>query len=159
MQQLVSEESRIWIYQSNRELTQEEVQLIKAKGDAFVQQWKAHQKDLSAEFDVLYNLFIVLAVDENMIPASGCSIDESVAFIKSIESEFKIDLLDKLNLAYRSGNGNIQVDHMNEFMGKIKSGEINEETIVFNNLINTKKDLQLCWEVPAKESWHKQLLN
>ena len=39
-----------------------------------------------------------------------------------------------------------------------KENKITSETIVFNNMVQTKQDFETDWEVPAKESWHKRFL-
>ena len=47
---------------------------------------------------------------------------------------------------------------MNVFRSKASKGEVTTNTIVYNNTITTKEDLDNNWEVAAKESWHNQLL-
>ena len=41
-------------------------------------------------------------------------------------------------------------------MAKAKS--VSPNTVVFNNLVNTKAEYLEHWEVPAKESWHSRFL-
>ena len=48
---------------------------------------------------------------------------------------------------------------MADFQKQLEEGVLNEETTVFNNLIETKGDFEKKWEVPVKESWHKQLVS
>lgn len=154
---LLAEKSRVWIYQSNRRLTEQEVKEIKGAGNQFIQSWATHGKDLEAAFEVFENLFLVLFVDEAKVSASGCSIDSSVHFIKEIESRYNIDCFDRMNIAYEI-EGTICFKKMSEFQDSIDSGEINENTIVFNNLVESKKDFMENWKVPLVKSWHKQLL-
>jgi hypothetical protein len=40
----------------------------------------------------------------------------------------------------------------------VKEQKITSETIVFNNMVNTKEDFENNWEIPAKQSWHKRFL-
>ena len=56
--------SRVWIYQSNREFTEEEVQFISERAKQFINQWTKHGSDLQGSFTIKYNHFLVLAVDE-----------------------------------------------------------------------------------------------
>jgi hypothetical protein len=42
-------------------------------------------------------------------------------------------------------------------MAKDKS--VSKNTIVFNNLVNTKAEYLENWEVPATESWHNRFLS
>lgn len=151
-----SENSRIWVYQSNRELNDFEVKSIETILDKFTIGWTAHNHQLKAKAIVRYNRFIILVVDESQAGASGCSIDKSVNMMKLLEQEFNIDLFDRFNIAYRTVDGISSVGR-NEFEELIKKGTVTPETIVFNNLVSTLADLETKWEVPFKDSWHTQV--
>ena len=151
-----SEKSWVWIYQAERELTDAESVLIKKQLDNFTVSWTAHNNLLKAMAEIRYNRFIVLIVDESQAGASGCSIDKSVNFIKQLESAFNLNLLNRLNMAYRDGNEVLSASR-DQFEALIKTGKINTETVVFNNLVQSLSELQSKWEVPFKESWHMQL--
>jgi hypothetical protein len=151
-----SENSRVWIYQSNRELISAEVAQIEPVLNNFATGWTAHNNQLKAKAEIRYNRFIVLVVDESQAGASGCSIDKSVGLMKAIEQEFNINLFDRFNIAYRTAAGITSVGR-NEFEELIKQGDVTADTIVFNNLAATLKDLDTKWEVPFKNSWHQQV--
>lgn len=152
------ENARVWVYQSNREFTSDEFERIQEKLKTFVNSWQRHGENLSASFTIKYNQFIVLAVDENVNGVSGCSIDSSVRIIKLIEDEFNVDLMNKLNIAFRVGE-NINTVSMVDFQNYLKAGKINSETIVFNNMVQSVSELEQNWEVPVHKSWHKRFLN
>jgi hypothetical protein len=151
-----SENSRVWVYQSDKKLSDNQVQQIQAELNDFTVKWTAHNNQLKAKAEIRYNRFLILMVDESQAGASGCSIDKSVHFIKQLETEHHINLLDRFNLAYKSGIEVLSAQR-SDFEELIKNGNINTETIVFNNLVQNLKELQTKWEVPFKESWHKQL--
>jgi hypothetical protein len=151
-----SENSRVWVYQSNKKLTDEEVQQLQHELDGFTTSWTAHNNQLKAKAEIRYNRFLILIVDENQAGASGCSIDKSVNFMKQIEQQYNINLLDRFNLAYREGNEVLSAPR-HDFEEMLKTGSINTNTIVFNNMVQNLKELQTKWEVPFKESWHIQL--
>lgn len=152
--------SKIWIYQANRFFTDEEVESITALGNAFTTNWKSHQHPVKGAFEVFYNLFVVIAADEDASAGvSGCSIDSSVKIIKEIEATTGVNLFDRMLLSYRdAATGQIELLKMPEFSNRLKSGDITPETMVFNNLVTTLGDFKNGWEVPLKHSWHKQLL-
>jgi hypothetical protein len=150
--------SRVWIYQSNKEFSNEEVAEISTKIESFISNWKRHGDDLKASYQIKYNQFIILLVDENYNPVSGCSIDASVNFIKQIEKEFNCDLTNKLNISFKDNN-NINVVSFADFQMYSKSKKITPETIVFNNMVTTKSDFENNWEVPASQSWHQRFLH
>lgn len=149
--------SRVWIYQSNREFTEKEVDYIATKAEEFIHNWTRHGDDLKGSFTIKYNQFLVLAVDEGFNNVSGCSIDSSVRFIQQLENELQLDLLDKMNIAFKDKD-NINLVKLSDFQKFAKHKKITTETIVFNNMVNTKEDFENNWEVQAKQSWHKRFL-
>jgi len=151
-----SENSRVWVYQANKELSQVVVNEIQGLLNDFTKAWTAHNHQLKAMAEVRYKRFLILIVDETQAGASGCSIDKSVNFIKQIEQQYHINLLDRFNLAYRQGNEVLSAPR-HEFEEMIKQGKIGSDTVVFNNLVQNLRELQTKWEVPFGESWHKQL--
>jgi len=150
--------SRVWIYQANRSFTQEELQEISNKLDIFIEKWTAHGANLKASYDIKYNRFITIALDQDLNAASGCSIDASVQFIQQLEKEYNVDLLDKMNVSYKQGEF-IAYKSLADFRKMAKQKAVSPNTIVFNNLVNNKAEYLSDWEVPASESWHKRFLN
>lgn len=148
-------DSRVWIYQSTRGLSQKEIEEINIKGQDFIEQWTAHGKLLKASFEIFYDRFLIFFVDEKQAIASGCSIDKSVNFVKEIEKKFNLNLFDRMAVAYKKGNEIISC-RLNEFEKLLQKGIVNENTIVFNNLVQSKAEFDKSWEVPVKESWHKR---
>ncbi len=143
--------ARVWIYQSNRELTSAEVLEIKSMGKNFVNEWTAHQYTLHSSFEVLHNYFLVIAVDENVNIASGCSIDKSVHFIKEVEKKYKLKLFDRLAVGFY-WKSKVQVVSLNSFLNFFKENQ-NSTIEIFNNFIETKKELAENWKVLVKDSW------
>ncbi|MES2060744.1 MAG: ABC transporter ATPase [Bacteroidota bacterium] len=151
-----SSHSRVWVYQSDRKLTDAETLQAQVLLDNFTTGWTAHNNQLLAKAEIRYNRFLILFVDESQAGASGCSIDKSVNFMKQLEQHFGINLFDRFNLAYRDGEEILSVPR-HQFEDLLKAGKINTETIVFNNLAQNISELQTKWEVPFKDSWHIQL--
>ena len=149
------DESRVWIYQSNRIFTNKELNYIRAYSCDFLNKWTAHGSDLQAGIDIPYDRFIVIGLNESIKSATGCSIDSSVRFIQTIESKFNIVLLDKMNVTYRVNN-NIDYTQLKNFISMAKKKLIHEDVIVFNNLVVNKKEYRTQWEVPASSSWHSR---
>ena len=152
---VISEESRIWIYQSNRTLSITEINEIESKIKDFFISFTAHGSDLQASFIIKYSRFIVISLNESFNLATGCSIDSSVRFIQDLEQEYNVSLLDKMNVSYRHGEF-IAYKPLIEFKKMIKNRSISKKTIVFNNLINSKSEFLNNWEVPMEESWHNR---
>jgi hypothetical protein len=149
------EHSKIWIYQSNRRFTEEELVLVSNKTKVFLEQWAAHGTGLQAGFELKYERFIVIAVDQDEQSATGCSIDASVRFIQELEQELGVELLDKMNVAFKQGDF-VNFKTLLDFKAMAKSGAIGKNTIVFNNLVTNIAEYNENWEVPAHESWHSR---
>jgi hypothetical protein len=150
--------SRVWMYQSDRVFTNQEIDLIAIKATAFIELWTRHGDNLKGSFTIKYNQFLVLAVDEGFNNVSGCSIDASVRFVKELENELQIDLMNKLNVSFKDGN-NINIVKLADFQKFAKEQRITKETIVFNNMVQTKEEVENNWEIPASESWHNRFIN
>lgn len=155
--ELLPDETRIWIYQSDRRLSETEVGELRPVIERFADQWVSHNQQLRAFGDIYHNRFIVLMVDESQAGASGCSIDSSVYFIKQIENAFQINLFDRLTFCYKDGN-EIKTAHRDDFARLFEEGMIRDDTIVFDNLVKTKKDFENAWQKPLNESWHKRMV-
>ena len=81
------EESKVWIYQSNRKFSDDEVADIDQQLKLFLDNWSAHGTALEASFVIKYNRFIIIAVNQEVQVATGCSIDASVQFIQNLEQK------------------------------------------------------------------------
>lgn len=149
------EESKIWIYQSNRKFSDEEFAEIEKDLKNYLEDWSAHGISLEASYQLKYNRFIILAVNQEVQPATGCSIDDSVRFIQGLEKKYDVDLLDKMNVTFKSGD-HIAHKSLAEFKKMAKEKSVSGNTIVFNNLVNDLGEYNEYWEVPAIDSWHRR---
>ena len=146
------EHSRVWIYQAAREFTDQELGLITDRSVEFLNQWTSHDNKMDAAIEVMYKRFVIIAVDEETAAASGCGIDKSLKFIKDLEKQIGISLLDRMQVAYKTGERLITCS-LPEFEKRYNTKQVNDHTIVFNNLVNTKAELTSNWMIPLKESW------
>lgn len=149
------EESKIWIYQSSRKFSEAEVADIEKDLVDFMTNWAAHGTSLEASYQIKYNRFIIIAVNQEVQQATGCSIDKSVEFIQKLEQKYEVDLLDKMNVAFKQGEF-VTYKTLLEFKKLAKDKSVSENTIVFNNLVNTIEEFNEGWEIPAAESWHSR---
>ncbi|MFY0604714.1 MAG: ABC transporter ATPase [Flavobacteriaceae bacterium] len=149
--------ARVWIYQSDRAFTQKEIDFISVNAKSFIEQWTRHGDDLKGSFTIKYNQFLILAVDESFTNVSGCSIDASVRFVKALEEQLNVDLMNKMNISFKDQD-HINIVKMQAFKEYVKTEKVTPETIVFNNMVATKEDFETKWEVPANQSWHHRFL-
>jgi hypothetical protein len=154
----LSDTARVWVYQSNRVLTTEESVEIQQLTHEFVAQWTAHGSELWAAGEVIHNLFIVLAVDEALAGASGCSIDKSVAFVRVLQERYEIDLLDRMTFVYRDMVGDIHTASRQNFARLYDMGVIDDETTVFDTVVPTLGEFRSNFELPLQKSWHRRMV-
>ena len=151
------DESRVWIYQASRSFSTAEKSSVSEELEVFLKQWTAHGADLVTSYDLPYDRFIVLGLNENLQGATGCSIDSSVRFIQTLEAKYEMVLLDKMNVTHRNGSEFLYTP-LKEFRALAKKRKVSADTIVFNNLVVDKAEYTSHWEVPAGQSWHSRFI-
>ena len=153
----LSENAKVWVYPSSRKFYPQEIDSINIKLKSFVENWNSNDENFKASFQFLEQRFIILAIEENEAEISNGIIDASVQFILKLQQEFDVELLDKMNVCFKQGE-HIQYKEVKEFKRLIKSKSVSQKTIVFDNLVQTKYELENLWEVPITESWYNRFL-
>lgn len=147
--------SRVWIYQADRTFSDIEAKEISTAINQFVSQWLAHKAKVIGDGDLLYDRFVILVADEEKLQVSGCSIDSTVRFIKELGAKYHVNFFDRFYTCYLSNNEVKGVD-FETFKTMMVSGEVSDNTIVFNNLVSTIEGLETRWQIPLSKSWHKR---
>ena len=145
--------SRTWVYQASRNLTETEAAELKTLAAGFAAEWNSHGAPLKAGADVLYNRFLIMMVNEDAGSASGCSIDSSVQQIRSIQQKLNINLLDRMDLAYLNSDNELEAIHASKISDVFEHGALTEESTVFNNMVTSKTELENNWRIPLAKSW------
>lgn len=153
-----SDESRVWIYQSNRLFTLSEALEIESRLNKFSAEWRSHGAEVDAYGNLFFGQFVVLMADESRAGVSGCSTDSSVRFIKSLGEEFKVDFFNRMHLAFWIKN-KIQLLPLQQLSYAVQNHFIDGNTLYFNNLAQTKKELIASWIIPIKDSWLAKKIN
>lgn len=147
--------SRIWVYQSDRPFDTSEINWIQNLLTSFCEGWNTHGQGMPTSFEIMYDQFILLGVDEKDLGPSGCSIDSSVRIIRTVEEKTGVNLLDSGKVSFLSEE-KVSVNKLTEVRQAILNGVLQPETPIFNPLVSTKSDLTEKWIIPAKESWLKR---
>ena len=149
--------TRVWIYQANPSFPADQREQIKAHLKAFVENWTSHNRNLKTHADLLHDRFVILLVDESQAGASGCSIDKSVHFMKALQAKFNVDLFDRMAFSYKDGE-TVKTLSRAEFSEAYQDGLINDDTIVFDTLVDNKGKLDQAFEKTLSESWHARMV-
>jgi hypothetical protein len=144
--------ARVWIYQASRPLSEEELMPLLPRLAAFAEEWTSHGQQLAASAQFLHRQFLVIGLDEAVAGASGCSIDASVRFVRELEQQLGVELLEKSQMAFLT-DGQLRLLTRRDLRTAIAAGEITSETPYFNNTLTTKGELTANWPAPAGQTW------
>lgn len=145
------------MYQASRLFTISEALSIETLLEQFTAQWQSHGVPVKGYANLLFGQFIIIMADETATGVSGCSTDSSVRMLQQIEQQTGVQLFDRQLLAFRIED-KVQLIPLSQFEYAVENGFINEDTLYYNNLVNTKKDLLSSWIIPVKQSWLKKRL-
>ncbi|HRO75140.1 MAG TPA: hypothetical protein PLP27_03200 [Crocinitomicaceae bacterium] len=139
----IDNQSRIWVYQSDRPFLTSELEVIQREIDKFTAEWHTHGKELNATGTIVDNHFVVLGVDANSESTSGCSIDSSVRFIKELGQKLDINFFDRLKILTVDENGNT------EYVSHYKLKEM-PNRMMYNPLVDTLSDLKNNFKISVQ---------
>ncbi|HET9826478.1 MAG TPA: hypothetical protein VFP87_14155 [Chitinophagaceae bacterium] len=145
-------DSRVWVYQSSRLFTVNEALQIEQMLNQFTGNWLSHGVPVKGAAHLFFGQFVILLADERATGVSGCSTDSSVRVIKQIESTFGVNMFDRTTLAFFVKDG-IQLLPMSQLQYAIDHGFLSGDTLYFNNVVQSKRELENSWIIPLKNSW------
>jgi hypothetical protein len=151
-------DSRVWIYQSSRLFSLSEAFEMEDALNEFTEQWQSHGAEVDAWGTLFFGQFLVLMAGERNAGVSGCSTDSSVRFVKGLGEKYRVDFFNRTNLAFFVKD-KIQLLPMNQLSYAVQNHFISGDTLYFNNLVQTKKELEEGWIIPVKASWLAKKLN
>lgn len=149
--------SRVWIFQADREFSADETATLSNEVLQFVDNWLSHGSLLKAHYKILHNRFIIFFADGEGDNMCGRAIDASVRFIKELEKKYSVSLLDRSRVAYIK-NGMVYACTLDELGQRIEAGKITPDTEVFNNLVSTREEFDNQWTIPLAKSWHRSYI-
>lgn len=141
------DDSRVWLYQTNRPLDDDEINLINNKLSVFIKDWAAHGNQLWGNAKVLNPYFVAVTVNDKLTPPSGCSIDASVKKIQELGKLIEVDFFTRMKMTIKDSEGNIeQVDFSN--ISNLKGENIE----IFDPLVQNLETLRKKWPCSIAES-------
>ncbi|MYA64441.1 MAG: hypothetical protein F4139_06720 [Gemmatimonadetes bacterium] len=150
--------ARIWIFGTDRALEAREAEDLLGSVDEFLQAWAAHGVPLRAARTWRHGRFLIVAVDMERVPPSGCSIDSLVHVLRDLEGRLGARFLGNEAVWYRDEGGVIQRASRPEFRELARRGGVTPRSVVFDNSITALSELRAGrWEGPASERWHAAL--
>lgn len=153
----IPEDAKVWVYPSSRKFYANEIEPISEKIKTFVEGWKSDDTNFKASYKFLHNRFIILTADAIETPLKNADIDASVSFILGLQETYKVLLLDRMNVCFKQGE-HVQYKDLKDFKKLLKNKALTGKSIIFDNLITTKKDFNNFWKIPIEESWYNRFL-
>ena len=143
--------SKAWVYTSSQEFSEVQLDQIAKYSEVFLSQWESHGNLIKGTVQVLKNRFIAIFADANN-DMCGRAQDASVKFVKELQEILNVSLMDRMLIAFNQDN-KIKVLNFNNLRNEISSGNISENTLFYNGLIQSKEEFMTNWEIPIKGSW------
>ena len=154
----LNKSSKVWVFQSSFEIPESLLDNISNDSKDFLNQLNSHGNSLKGSFKLIYNHFLVIAVENIQNGISGCSIDTITRFIKNLELRYNLSFFDRLIVKYKEHN-NIKSTSLHEFKSICKTKKISDKITVFNNLVKNIDELDNIWETSIQNTWLKRFLD
>lgn len=142
------------IFPASRFINHREKNEILLKTTDFLKNWKAHGKPLEANASIEYQQFIIIRVDENIEPASGCSLDALNNFMREIEQKYQLGLFDRMKAIFLENNI-IKTLKLKDFRNDLKNKKISSDILIFDFSPDNEEEFSKRFLLPLKESWAK----
>ncbi|HKO15297.1 MAG TPA: hypothetical protein VJU87_03605 [Gemmatimonadaceae bacterium] len=152
------DESRVWVFGSDRRLQGDDAERLLADVDRFLAGWKAHGVPLRCARAWTEDHFLTIGVDTTIEGASGCSIDGLFRSLQQLERALGTRLVAGGRVFYRDGSGQPRAVARDEFSALAERGEISADTAVFDTSLTRLGDWRERFEQPAAAAWTAQLL-
>lgn len=152
------DESRVWIFGSDRALQERDSSRLLAEVDRFLGQWKAHGAPLTCARDWRDDSLLTIGVDTTQENASGCSIDGLFRTLQALERAFGTRLVGGGRVFYRDSSGHVHSVGRDRLPELAAMGAIGADTTVFDTGLTTAGEWRDRFETPARETWVGRLL-
>ena len=145
--------ARVWIFGSDRPLTEAGTTALLKGVDEHLTGWKAHGEPLTVGSQLRDGRFLVVAVDQSTAGATGCSIDGLFRVLQGLEATVGANLGGGGRVFYRGAESVVQATTRDQLASLVTSGAITKDTVVFDTSITDLGKFRSAFEKRAKESW------
>lgn len=152
--------SRVWVFAANRALTPADETRLSAVVERVFGVWTKKSPAVRGVFEFRDARFLVVGADEREAVVSGCGIDAMMQWMKQIEAESGLRLVDRMQVFWRGADGVVRSAHRAEFQRLLASGEVTPATRVFDTAAATSDVFREGrFELPLAESWHARVFD
>jgi hypothetical protein len=148
--------SRVWVFGVQRDLAEDEAARLLEAVDEFLDGWAAHGTPLMGAREWRHGRLLLVGVDEEAAPPSGCSIDALTHVLKDLEGALGTRIVDNAPVWFL-GSGGVHHASRPEFARMAREGSVTPATVVFDNTVTRLGQVRAGeWECPAGDSWHQR---
>ena len=140
--------SRVWLFGSDRLLNDEEKSSLSIELQEFVSSWKAHGAELAASFEILHDCILIVAVDESVTPPTGCSIDKVFKLLEKQASNWFNRLL-----IWRAFCNTAKIYTVDELQLALEASEVDRDTIIINSTVRSLTEVRKSLYISINDSW------
>ncbi|HST63253.1 MAG TPA: hypothetical protein VLK84_31370 [Longimicrobium sp.] len=149
------DDARLWVFAAARPLDEAQQAALLGHVDAFIHRWAAHGAPVVGGRELRHGRFLLVGADERATGVSGCSIDTLFRTLGELETETGVPLRDSSLVFWRDAAGEVQSAPRPAFRERVRAGEVDADTPVFDNTVGSVGDLRGGqWERAMRESWH-----
>lgn len=153
-----ADDARLWIYVADRPLDPQEAEALTTHLDTFFADWSSHGREVEGAAQIADDRFLLVAAQLRAGDISGCGIDASVNALKDAATQVGVTWLPALSVAYRDGEGRVQVASRPAFRRAVREEHVTAETPVFDTSLTTVGELrEQGLERPAADAWHARV--
>lgn len=152
------EGSRVWVFAADRALTSEDVSRLSDVVVRVFGVWTKKSPGVHGAFEFREGRFLVVGADEREACVSGCGIDAMMQWVRQIEAESGLRLVDRMLVFWRDADGSVRSAHRTEFKRLLDAGAVGTATRVFDTAA-ARSDVfrDGRFELPLAESWHARV--
>jgi hypothetical protein len=156
METQLAPHSRLWVFTSNKLLNAEQCSFIEVELEKFLAGWNNHGKAMAGKAWIEMNRILVVAADENIMLASGCSIDKLNREVLRISNTLGVNLFDRLIVLFQENN-ETQTEGIAQFWALRKANRLTDETLVLDTTVGTYAEWESSKWKPFGNTWHKDM--
>jgi hypothetical protein len=149
----LSNDAKVWVYVSKTKINADQKMLIKELSKPFLQNWISHGEQVNGLINVIEDCFLLISAEVTNESMCGRAVDANVRFVKDLENKTGLILLDRMTVAYRTKNEEVNVSSFTNVKSQIKEQNSLEFKSIFNPLVSTKREFINSFEEPYETSW------
>lgn len=150
--------SRVWVFAANRPLTEEDEARLADVVSRVFDVWAKKSPCVRGVREFREGRFLVVGADEREDRVSGCGIDAMMQWVRQLEAESGLRLVDRMLVFWRGDDGAVRSATRGDFTRLLASGEVGPATPVFDTAASTSDVFRAGrFVLPLAESWHAQI--